>query len=38
VEARTVSVRLRSEENLGPKPLDEFISMAQTAVEEKTTV
>ncbi len=38
VEAGTVSVRLRSEEDLGPKPLDEFIAMVQQAVEEKATV
>ncbi len=31
----TVSVRLRSEENLGAKPLDEFIAMALKAVEDK---
>jgi threonyl-tRNA synthetase len=35
VEAGTVSVRLRSEENLGPKPLDEFISLVQQAIAEK---
>ncbi len=38
VEAGTVAVRLRSEEDLGPKPVDEFIAMVQKAVEEKTTV
>jgi len=30
-----VSVRLRSEENLGAKPLDDFIAMALEAVENK---
>ena len=34
-EAGTVAVRLRTEENLGPKPLDEFIAMVQQAVAEK---
>ncbi len=34
-EADTVAVRLRTNENLGPKPVDEFISMAQAAVAEK---
>jgi len=34
-EADAVAVRLRTNENLGPKPVDEFISMAQTAVAEK---
>ncbi len=34
-EAGTVAVRLRTNENLGPKPVDEFISMAQMAVAEK---
>lgn len=37
-EAGTVSVRLRSEENLGPKPLDEFIAMAQQSIAEKKNV
>lgn len=37
VEAGTVAVRLRSEEDLGPKPLDELIAMVQQAVEEKVT-
>ncbi len=36
VKAGTVSVRLRSEENLGPKPLNELIAMAQKAVAEKS--
>jgi threonyl-tRNA synthetase len=35
VEAETVAVRLRTNENLGPKPLDEFMAMAQAAVAEK---
>jgi len=34
-EADAIAVRLRTNENLGPKPVDEFISMAQTAVAEK---
>jgi threonyl-tRNA synthetase len=34
-EADTVAVRLRTNENLGPKPVDEFIGMAQAAVAEK---
>ena len=38
VEAGTVSVRLRTEENLGAKPLDEFIAMAQKVVAEKENV
>jgi threonyl-tRNA synthetase len=38
VEAGTVAVRLRSEENLGPKPLDEFVAMVQKAVDDKATV
>ena len=33
--AGTVSVRLRSEENLGARPLEEFMTMAQTAVQDK---
>ena len=37
-EAGTVSVRLRSEENLGPRPLDEFIAMAHQAIAEKKSV
>ncbi len=35
VEAGAVAVRLRSNENLGPKPVEEFIAMAQAAVAEK---
>ena len=38
VEAGAVSVRLRSEEDLGPKPLAEFIAMAQQAVADKANV
>jgi threonyl-tRNA synthetase len=34
-EAGAVAVRLRSNENLGPKPIEEFIAMAQAAVAEK---
>ncbi|HOU23580.1 MAG TPA: threonine--tRNA ligase [Anaerolineae bacterium] len=37
-EAGTVSVRLRSEENLGPRPLDEFIAMAHQAIADKKNV
>jgi threonyl-tRNA synthetase len=36
VAAGSVSVRLRSGEDLGPKPLDEFAAMAQKAVAEKS--
>lgn len=35
VENRAVSVRLRTEEDLGPKSVEEFIEMAKGAVEEK---
>ncbi len=35
VEQGAVSVRLRTEEDLGPKPVEEFIDMANEAVEEK---
>jgi threonyl-tRNA synthetase len=35
VEAETVAVRLRTNENLGPKPLEEFITLAQKAVADK---
>ncbi len=38
VEAGTVSVRLRTEEDLGPKPVDEFITMAQQTVEQKLNI
>jgi threonyl-tRNA synthetase len=37
-EAGTVSVRLRTEENLGAKPLDDFIAMAQQTVAEKANL
>jgi len=35
VDNRAVAVRLRTEEDLGPKPVEEFIEMAKEAVEEK---
>jgi threonyl-tRNA synthetase len=35
VKEGAVSVRLRTEEDLGPKPVEEFIEMAKEAVEEK---
>jgi len=35
VREGAVSVRLRTEEDLGPKPVEEFIEMAKEAVEEK---
>ena len=35
IEAGTVAVRLRTNENLGPKPVEEFIAMAQAAVVAK---
>jgi threonyl-tRNA synthetase len=34
-EQGTVAVRLRTEEDLGPRPLEEFISMAREAIAEK---
>lgn len=34
-EAGAVAVRLRTNENLGPKPVEEFIAMARAAVAEK---
>ncbi len=34
-EGGTVAVRLRTNENLGPKPIEEFIAMARAAVAEK---
>jgi len=37
-EAGTVSVRLRTEENLGPRPVDEFIAMAQEAIAAKRNI
>jgi threonyl-tRNA synthetase len=36
VEAGAVAVRLRTNENLGPQPVDEFIAVAQAAVAEKS--
>jgi threonyl-tRNA synthetase len=38
VEAGTVAVRLRTEENLGARPLGEFIAMAQEVVAEKRNI
>jgi threonyl-tRNA synthetase len=35
LEAKSVAVRLRSNENLGPKAVDEFITLANEAVAEK---
>jgi threonyl-tRNA synthetase len=35
IEADAVAVRLRTNENLGPKPVDEFIAIAQEAVAKK---
>ena len=35
VEKGVVAVRLRTEEDLGPRPVEEFISMAREAVAEK---
>ena len=35
IEANAVAIRLRTNENLGPKPVDEFIAIAQKAVAEK---
>ena len=37
-EAGTVSVRLRTEEDLGPKPVDEFVVIAQEAVTAKRNI
>ena len=34
-QAGAVAVRLRSNEDLGPRPVEEFIAMAQAAVKEK---
>ena len=34
----TVSVRLRTGEDLGPKPVEEFIAMAKEAIEEKRPI
>ena len=38
VEAGSVAVRLRTEENLGAKPVDEFIAMAREAITSKGNV
>jgi len=35
LEAKSVAVRLRSNENLGPKAVDEFIALANEAIAEK---
>ena len=35
IETDAVAIRLRTNENLGPKPVNEFIAMAQEAVAEK---
>lgn len=35
IEAGAVAVRLRTNENLGPKPVEEFIAIAQAAVAER---
>jgi threonyl-tRNA synthetase len=35
MEAGVVAVRLRTEENLGARPVEEFIAMAQEAIAEK---
>jgi threonyl-tRNA synthetase len=35
MEKGTAAVRLRTEEDLGPRPLEEFISMAREAIAEK---
>ena len=37
MEAGAVAVRLRTEENLGARPVEEFISMAQEAIAERRT-
>jgi len=38
VEKGTVAVRLRTEEDLGPRPVEEFISMAREAIAEKRDI
>jgi len=38
VEAGAVAVRLRNGENLGPKPVADFIALAQEATDSKATV
>jgi threonyl-tRNA synthetase len=35
VEKGRVAVRLRTEEDLGPRPVEEFVSMAREAIAEK---
>jgi threonyl-tRNA synthetase len=35
MEKGTVAVRLRTEEDLGPRPVEEFVSMAREAIAEK---
>jgi len=35
VEKGTVAVRLRTEEDLGPRPVEEFVSMARETIAEK---
>ena len=37
-EKGTVAVRLRTEEDLGPRPIEEFISMAREAIAEKRDI
>jgi threonyl-tRNA synthetase len=34
-EQGTMAVRLRTEEDLGPRPVEEFISMVREAIAEK---
>jgi len=36
VESRQVAVRLRTNENLGPMPLDEFKSMIQRIISTRS--
>jgi threonyl-tRNA synthetase len=36
VEANAVAVRLRTEEDLGPKPVDEFLAMVQAVVQSRS--
>jgi threonyl-tRNA synthetase len=35
VEADTVAVRLRSEENLGPMPVDQFLARAREDIDNR---
>jgi threonyl-tRNA synthetase len=37
-EKGTVAVRLRTEEDLGPRPVEEFLSMAREAITEKRDI